>query len=210
MNAEPRRTVHLAVYDQLADWEVGHALSHVRSGAGEPGSTGYGVVTVGLTGAPVTTMGGLTVLPDLTLPQLKPSSSSMLLLPGAPDWDRSPETMAPLASAAGIFLDAGVPVAAICGATAGLAREGLLDQRDHTSTAPDYLSATGYAGGHRYREALAVTDDDLITAGTTAPVEFAREVLAKLGVLTPRALRAWYRLYALHDADAYPALMEEA
>lgn len=210
MNAEPRRTVHLAVYDQWADWEVGHAIAHVRAGLGGPGPGGHEVVTVGLTGAPVTTMGGVTVLPDLTLPQLKPSASAMLILPGAPDWDSAPETMAPLASAAGIFLDAGVPVAAICGATAGLAREGLLDHRDHTSSAPDYLLGTGYAGGHRYRSELAVTDDDLITAGTTAPVEFAREILAKLDLFTPRALDAWYRLHALHDADAYLTLMEEA
>ncbi|WP_017585014.1 DJ-1/PfpI family protein [Nocardiopsis ganjiahuensis] len=210
MNAEPRRAVHLAVYDQLADWEVGHAVAHVRSGGGLAGAAGYEVVTVGLTGAPVTTMGGLTVLPDLTLHQLKPSASTMLVLPGSPDWDSAPEAMAPLASAAGIFLDAGVPVAAISGATAGLAREGLLDHRDHTSSAPDYLLGTGYAGGHRYRGELAVTDEDLVTAGGTAPVEFAREVLAKLDVLTPRALDAWYRLHALHDADAYLTLAEEA
>lgn len=220
MNAEPRRTVHLAVYDQLADWEVGHAVAHVRSGPGGHGfsgqrpsgsaPTGYEVLTVGLTGAPVTTMGGVTVLPDLALPQLKPSASAMLVLPGSPGWDSTPEALAPMASAAGIFLDAGVPVAAICGATAELAREGLLDHRDHTGSTPGYLLGTGYAGGHRYRTELAVTDEDLITAGTTAPVEFAREILAKLGVLTPRGLDAWYRLHALHDADAYPALMEEA
>lgn len=208
MSAEPAVSLHLAVYDAMADWQYGHVVAQVRSGLGEHRSGSLGVVTVGLTGAPVTTMGGVTVLPDLTLPQLKPSASAMLVLPGSPRWDSAPETMAPLASAAGIFLDAGVPVAAICGATAGLAREGLLDHRDHTSSAPDYLLGTGYAGGHRYRSELAVTDDDLITAGATAPVEFAREALAKLDLLSPRALQAWYRLHALHDADAHLVLME--
>lgn len=210
MSAEPSPSLHLAVYDGMADWQYGHAVAQARSGLGAHGAGSLGVVTVGLTGAPVTTMGGVTVLPDLTLHQLKPSASAMLVLPGSPDWDSAPETMAPLASAAGIFLDAGVPVAAICGATAGLAREGLLDHRDHTSSAPDYLLGTGYAGGHRYRDELAVTDDDLITAGGTAPVEFAREILAKLDLLSPRALQAWYRLHALHDEDAYLILMEEA
>ena len=47
------------------------------------------------------------------------------------------------AAAAARFLDAGVPVAAICGATAGLARAGLLDKRLHTSAAAGYLMATG-------------------------------------------------------------------
>jgi putative intracellular protease/amidase len=63
------------------------------------------------------------------------------------------------------FLEAGVPVAAICGATAGLARTELLDQRNHTSAAPEYLAATGYAGADRYRNERAVVDGDLITAG---------------------------------------------
>ncbi|GAB3743681.1 DJ-1/PfpI family protein [Nocardiopsis nanhaiensis] len=210
MNAEPRKTVHLAVYDQLADWEVGHAVAHVRAGLDGQGSSGHEVVTVGLTGAPVTTLGGVTVLPDITLPQLQPSSSAMLVLPGSPAWDTAPEAMAPMASAAGIFLDSGVPVAAISGATAGLAREGLLDFRDHTSAAPEYLLGTGYQGGHRYRSALAVTDEDLVTAGPTAAVEFAREVFGKLDAFSPRALDAWYRLHALHETDAYLTLLEEA
>ena len=210
MNAEPRKTVHLAVYDQLADWEVGHAVAHIRAGLDGQGSSGHEVVTVGLTGAPVTTLGGVTVLPDIALPQLQPSTSAMLVLPGSPAWDTSPETMAPMASAAGIFLDSGTPVAAVSGATAGLAREGLLDYRDHTSAAPDYLLGTGYRGGHRYRSELAVTDGDLVTAGPTAAVEFAREIFGKLDAFSPRALNAWYRLHALHDTDAYPTLIEEA
>lgn len=210
MNDEYRKTVHLAVYDQLADWQIGHVTAHLRNGQWQPRPGRFDVVTVGLTGAPVTTMGGMTVLPDITLPQLKPSTSAMLLLPGSSWWDQDPEHLAPFGSAAGIFLDAGVPVAAICGATAGLAREGLLDHRDHTSTAPDYLLATGYRGTGRHRDTLTVVDDGLITAGPTAHLEFARAVFAELGVYPPRVLDAWYRLHAEHDPDAYYALLEGA
>lgn len=210
MNDDYRKTVHLAVYDQLADWQVGHATAHLRNGDWQSRPGRFEVVTVGLSGAPVTTMGGLTLLPDITLHQLKPSSSSMLLLPGSSWWDQDPEHMSPFGSAAGIFLDAGVPVAAICGATAGLAREGLLDHRDHTSAAPEYLLATGYQGTRRHRDALAVVDDGLITAGPTATLEFARAIFAELDVYPPRVLDAWYRLYAEHDPDAYHALLEGA
>lgn len=210
MSNENKKTVHLAVYEGLADWEIGHAVSTIRSGEWQRSPGSHDVVTVGLSGAPVTTMGGITVLPDLTLTQLKPSASAMLILPGAGSWDADPESMTSFASAAGIFLDAGVPVAAICGATAGLAREGLLDYRDHTSSAPEYLLATGYTGAGRYRNDLAVTDDGLITAGATAPIEFAREIFAQLDLFTPRTLDAWYRLHAQHDAGAYFALMEGA
>ncbi|GAA0982092.1 type 1 glutamine amidotransferase family protein [Nocardiopsis tropica] len=208
MSAENRKTVHLAVYDDLADWEIGHAVATIRGGEWQHDPGRYDVVTVGLSGAPVTTMGGITILPDLALPQLVPSASSMLILPGASGWDADPEALAPFASAAGIFLDAGVPVAAICGATAGLAREGLLDYRDHTSAAPEYLLGTGYAGTGRYRSELTVSDGGLITAGPTAPLEFARAIFAALHLFTPRVLDAWYRLHAQHDPDAYHVLLE--
>ncbi len=138
----------------------------------------------------------------------------MLILTGAAAWDTG-EALAPFARAARGFLDAGTPVAAICGATAGLAREGLLDDRAHTSAVSFYLAATGYAGGERYVEADAVTDPGadgggrLVTAGPTEPVAFAREVFALLGVYDAKKLDAWYRLFHDSDPSAYEVLQGE-
>jgi putative intracellular protease/amidase len=196
-----RKPVHLAVYDTLADWETGHATAHLARG-------GYEVRTVGPTTAPVTSIGGLRVQPDLALADLRPEDSSLLILPGADLWDAG-DDLAPFARTARAFLDAGVPVAAICGATAGLAREGLLDDRAHTSAVSFYLAATGYAGGQRYAEADAVTDGGLITAGPTEPVAFAREILGLLGVYESEVLDAWYRLFHDSDPAAY-AVLEKA
>lgn len=191
-------TVHLAVYDTFADWETGHTTAHLTQ-------NGFTVRTVGLTTDPVTTMGGLRVRPDLALADLSPADSSLLILTGAALWDTG-DTLAPFAAAARTFLAAGVPVAAICGATAGLAREGLLDDRAHTSAVSFYLAATGYGGGERYVEADAVTDGDLITAGPTEPVALAREVFARLGVYEGEKLDAWYRLFHDSDPSAYEVL----
>ncbi|WP_405999529.1 DJ-1/PfpI family protein [Streptomyces sp. NBC_00829] len=188
----PRTTVHLAVYDTFADWETGHTTAHLTQ-------NGYTVRTVGPTTEPVVTMGGVRIQPDLALAGLDPEDSALLILTGARLWD-SGDDLAPFAATARTFLDAGVPVAAICGATAGLAREGLLDEREHTSAVSFYLDATGYKGGAHYREADAVTDGDLITAGPTEPVALAREVFARLGVYEGEKLDAWYRLF--HDSDA--------
>ncbi|MET9917359.1 DJ-1/PfpI family protein [Streptomyces sp. NPDC006435] len=195
---DTRGSVHLAVYDTLADWETGHTTAHLAR-------AGFTVRTVGPTTDPVTTMGGMRVLPDLALADLRPGDSALLVLPGAGLWD-SGDSLAPFARTARGFLDAGVPVAAICGATAGLAREGLLDDRAHTSAVSFYLAATGYEGGERYVETDAVTDGDLITAGPTEPVAFAREVLARLGVYGGEKLDAWYRLFHDSDATAYETL----
>ncbi|MFD4747934.1 DJ-1/PfpI family protein [Streptomyces rubiginosohelvolus] len=207
MTSSSAGTVHLAVYDTFADWETGYATAHLTQ-------NGYTVRTVGLSREPVTTMGGLRVQPDLALDELRPQDSTLLILTGAAGWDTG-ETLAPFARAARTFLDAGVPVAAICGATAGLAREGLLDDRAHTSAVSFYLAATGYAGGERYVEVDAVTDAGadgtgrLITAGPTEPVAFAREVFALLGVYEAKKLDAWYRLFHDSDASAYEVLQGE-
>ncbi|UZI29818.1 type 1 glutamine amidotransferase family protein [Streptomyces sp. VB1] len=200
-NSSSSNTVHLAVYDTFADWETGHTTAHLAR-------HGYTVRTVGPSREPVTTMGGLRVQPDLSLDELRPQDSALLILTGADTWDAG-DGLAPFARAARGFLDAGVPVAAICGATAGLAREGLLDGRAHTSAVSFYLAATGYAGGSRYVEADAVTDGGLITAGPTEPVAFAREVFALLGVYGPEKLDAWYRLFHDSDAGAYEVLEGE-
>jgi putative intracellular protease/amidase len=189
------RTVHLAVYDTLADWEPGHAIATLRD-------RGYRVVAVGASREPVTTAGGLRVLPEITLGELRPEASALLILPGADLWTAG-EELAPFARAARAFLDAGVPVAAICGATFGLAREGLLDERAHTSGAAQFLAMSGYAGATHYREADAVTDGDLITAGPTDPEAFAREIFARLRVYEPEVIDAWFRLFAHSDAAAY-------
>ncbi|WP_367321733.1 type 1 glutamine amidotransferase family protein [Streptomyces sp. HUAS ZL42] len=202
MNSSPaRKPVHLAVYDTYADWETGHATAHLAR-------AGHEIRTVGPSTDPVRSIGGLRVQPDLALDDVRPQDSSLLILPGADRWDTT-DDLAPFARAARSFLDAGVPVAAICGATAGLAREGLLDDRDHTSAVSFYLAATGYAGGGRYVDADAVTDGNLITAGPTEPVAFAREIFRLLGVYEGEVLDAWYRLFHDSDPEAY-AVLEKA
>lgn len=197
VNAKP---VHLAVYDTWADWETGHATAYLAR-------AGHEIRTVGPTREPVTSIGGLRVRPACALDDVRPSGSSLLILPGADLWDTS-DDLAPFARKAREFLDAGVPVAAICGATAGLAREGLLDDRAHTSAVSFYLAATGYGGGERYVDADAVTDGALITAGPTEPVAFAREIFRLLGVYEGEVLDAWYRLFHDSDPQAYAVLQQ--
>jgi len=197
-------TAHVTVYDALADWEVGYLLVELRTGrfTGAP----WNIVTVAESLEPITTMGGVRIQPDTVLDDLDPVSSDLLILPGSDLWDAGGG--AGFAAAAARFLDAGVPVAAICGATAGLARAGLLDRRRHTSAAAEYLTATGYAGADSYMDERAVVDGDLITAGPQSPVQFARAVLARLGLASDRTLDAYEGVFYRADPAAYPALMQ--
>lgn len=195
------KTVYVAIYDTLADWEVGHATAGINSGAwqAEPGR--YAVRTVGATSKPVRTVGGMTLVPDVVIDDVDPADSALLILPGADTWMTGDN--APFAKLARRFLDADVPVAAICGATFGLAAEGLLDDRRHTSNAPQFLAATGYAGAALYSDELAVTDRNVVTASAIAPVEFAREIFALLDVYEPGVLGSWYKLFGQHDPAGF-------
>jgi putative intracellular protease/amidase len=150
--------------------------------------------------------GGIRMVPDALLADLEPAGSNLLILPGAEMWDAGGGEA--FAAAAGRFLDAGVPVAAICGATAGLARAGLLDTRKHTSNAPDYLAMTGYTGRDHYVDERAVVDGDLITAGPQSPVQFARATLERLGLTSQRTLDAYEALFDRGDLAGFPILMQ--
>ena len=197
--------VHLAVYDTLADWETGFATAHLNKPLWHKTPGRFAVRTVGQSLDPITTMGGLRITPDRALADLTPAESAMLILPGNDLF--ATEAFVPFAEMAREFLDAGVPVAAICGATGGLAMAGLLDDRAHTSNAAAFLDSLGYKGGELYREEPAVTDGDLITAGAMAPVEFAREILARLDVMEPQVLASWYKLYGKQDPVGFYELM---
>ena len=199
-------TAHLAIYDTLADWEPGHLLAELRTGRFT--GTRFDVVTVAESPDPVTTMGGVRILPDMLLADLDPADSDILVLPGGELWDAGGGEA--FAATAERFLAAGVPVAAICGATAGLARAGLLDDRRHTSAAAEYLAATGYAGGDHYVDERAVVDGDLITAGPQSPVQFARAALSRLGLASDRTLEAYEAVFHRGDPAAFPVLMQAA
>lgn len=200
------KNVHIFVFDTLSDWEASYAIAGINNPQfqKEPGK--YQVSTVALTNAPIITMGGMRIQPDMTLEELSPSASAMFILPGGTAWDEGKNTEA--AEVAQSFLAAGTPVAAICGATAGLARAGLLDKRKHTSNAREYLADTQYLGSEFYEDKPAVSDDNLITAPGMTPVDFAYHIFKRLDIYTPPVLEAWHGLFKTGRAEYFGELME--
>jgi putative intracellular protease/amidase len=203
---EPMK-VHVGVYDTLADWELGLVTAHINNPQWQRVPGRYQVVTVAESREPVTTMGGMRIVTDVTVAEVDPGDSAMLILPGADTWLTGGNTV--FAAKARAFLDAGEPVAAICGATGGLAAAGILDDRRHTSNALEYLLSTGYRGRDHYVDEPAVTDAEglLVTASSTAPAEFAREILARLETYEPSVLASWYKLYGQQDPAGFFELM---
>lgn len=198
--------VNVVLYatDTMADWEYGYLTAGLAmADQFDPGSVRLTVASPG--GRAVTTSGRLKLQPDTDLAGLDRQDVDLLVLPGADTWAEGHDEALELAAE---LLQRGVPVAAICGATLGLARAGLLDERRHTSNAPEFLQAAGeYRGAALYQEERTVSDQDVITAPATAPLEFAKAVFERLGVFPQSVIDAWYGLYTTGERKYYDALV---
>jgi putative intracellular protease/amidase len=186
----PKKAVYLLIVDGFADWEPSHATAELRR-HGQ-----YRVETVGLTTAPVTSMGGLTIAPSTTVSEVDASDVAVFILPGGDRWENSP--MEPELEQLLKRLDAdAVPIAAICAATVAVSRAGLLRGRRHTSNGLEYLKSqvNGYSEAAQYVDVPAVRDRGLITASGLADVEFARELFEELEVLTPAVRAQWAQIF---------------
>jgi putative intracellular protease/amidase len=186
----PDKAVYVLLVDGFADWEPAHALAELRR-HGQ-----YRVESVGLTTAPVESMGGMRVLPSTPIDAVDPNDVAAFVLPGGDRWEKLP--IEPPLDAALRRLDAQqVPIAAICGATVAIARLGLLRGRRHTSNGLAYLQkqVPDYTEAANYVDAPAVRDRGLITASGLADVEFARELFEELGVLTAAQRALWTQIF---------------
>ncbi|WP_020656398.1 type 1 glutamine amidotransferase family protein [Massilia niastensis] len=200
--------VYLVVLDTLADWEIAYLTAelHSRRFFANP-SMDFSLLKVGATNAEVRSMGGMTLVPDLSIDELRLEQDDLLLLPGSEIWDQP--RVKPILEFARDALDQGHHVAAICGATVGLASVGALDARRHTSDDLGFLkqSCPKYRGETHYRKEPAVRGANLITATGLAPLEFSYEVLKMLKVWRPETAKAWYRLNKTRQSRWYDELL---
>jgi len=184
------KAVYLLAVPGFADWEPAHAVAELRR---------HGhlrVEVAGLTADPVQSMGGVTVLPTKVLASVDPADVAVFIIPGGDRWEQQavePE----LATFLHLLDQRGVPIAAICAATTAVASVGLLRGRRHTSNGLSYLKdkVPGYADAATYVDAPAVRDRGLITATGLGDVEFAREIMAELNVLSPSDRDQWTMLF---------------
>ena len=202
--------VYLYVTDTMADWETGYVMAELNSKRFfRKNAPEVNVTAVGLTKQPVITMGGLTIVPDITLKEISVLSQSILLLPGGNTWSDAKHM--PVINKAKEIVLCGGAVAAICGAALALASAGLLDERPHTSNGPGFLEmfCPSDRGTNHYVDEPAVSDGKLITAAGTAPLEWAREILDVLGVFTCEKLQAWYSYFRTGEAEYFHKLMND-
>ena len=202
-------TVYVYVLDTLADWELGYVTSELNSGRFfKKGAQRVEIKTVSYSKELISTMGGLTIVPDCLIDDIVVSETSMLLLPGADTWN-DPKHGAIIEKASD-FLSIGATVCAICGATAALANFGLLDKRPHTSNGPGFLEmvSPGYKGQGFYIEKPSIADDNLITASSTGALLWAKQIIEYLGVFQSNTLESWYEYFSTGEPRHFFALMQ--
>lgn len=202
-------TIYVYVLDTLADWELGHVISELNSGRFfKKGAQRVSLKTVGHTTEPIKTMGGLTIVPNCLIDDIVVGETSLLLLPGADTWN-DPKHAA-IIEKASEFLSFGATVGAICGATVALADTGLLDARPHTSNGPGFLEmvSPSYNGKKFYIDKPSVADDNLITAGSTGALLWAKQIIERLDVFHSSTLEAWYQYFSTGEPGYFFSLMQ--
>jgi putative intracellular protease/amidase len=183
-------TAYVLLQTGYADWEAASALAELRR------TFGFSVKTIGLTSEIVASMGGVKVIPDLTLSAFVPESADILILPGGESWTNG--EVARVSEVVRAMLSLSRPVAAICAATLALAHGGLLEDRLHTSNGKDFIGkyVRGYRGGEFYRASPAVRDRRVITANGLAPFAFAAEIFRELAPEREGDIEMYEKLYA--------------
>ncbi|NTU25528.1 glutamine amidotransferase [Bacillus tequilensis] len=202
------RNVYLYVFHTMSDWEYGYLIAELNSGRYfKKDRSPLKVVTVGVNKETVTTMGGISIKPDISLDECTLESNDLVILPGGNTWGE--DIHQPILKKVGEALTGGTIVAAICGATLGLANDGILDSRKHTSNDLEYLKMVcpAYKGEKLYKKGPSISDENLVTASGIAPLEFAMEVLKKLDVFASDTLHSWYKLNKTHKPEYFFELM---
>ena len=202
------KKVYLYVFNTMSDWEYGYLIAELNSGRYfKKDLAPLKVITVGANKEIITTMGGLSIKPDISLDECNFDSKDLVILPGGNTWGEAIHQ--PILKKIGEALKLGTIVVAICGATEGLANMGYLDSRKHTSNSLEYIKMVcpNYKGENFYEMGPAVSDVNLVTASGIAPLEFAVEVLKILDVFAPDTLRSWYNLHKTHKPEYFFQLM---
>ena len=202
-------TIYVYVLDTLADWEIGYVTAELNSGRFfKKDAPRVSLKTVSDSKEPIHTMGGLTIVPDCLIDDIDVNETTVLLLPGANTW--SDAKHGAIIDKANALLSFGGTVCAICGATAALADVGLLNQRPHTSNGPGFLEmvSPGYRGQSFYIDKPSVADNNLITAGSTGALLWAKQIIKRLGVFQSDTLEAWYAYFSTGEPQQFFAVMQ--
>lgn len=183
------KKVYVFLFEGFSDWEIAYLSPEINK------SDNIELIYFSKDGNKVSSMGGLQIIPTLSLEKVNIENVDLLILPGGSAWEsRENSELEELTKS---VFDSGKPVAAICAATTFLGQLGILNEIKHTSNDLTYLKniATEYSGEENYLNTFAVTDKNVITANGIAPIEFAREIFKTLSLFSEEDTEKWFQLF---------------
>jgi putative intracellular protease/amidase len=194
------------ILNTMADWETGY-LSQALTLQKMLPSVKYEFHTVSYSKEAIVTAGGITIIPDYSLDEINKNEIAALILPGADLWNE--EEHKAVLDLALKLIHSNVIVAAICGATLGLANLHLLDNRMHTSNSLDFLKgfSKNYKGEFSYQDCLAVKDKNLITASSAGGLLWARYIIEALNIFSNKTIDSWFNYFSTGDSRYFSELM---
>lgn len=203
------KKVYIYVLDTLADWELGYVTAELHSKRFfKREAPLVEIKTVGHSRESIKTMGGISMTPDCLVEEIEINDNNMLLLVGADTWNESQHLE--VIKKATALLEVGGFVGAICGATLALANCGLLNDYRHTSNGREFLEmfCPIYKGQSLYSNELSVTDNHLITAGSTGALMWTKQIIESLEVYEKETLEAWFNYFSTGESKFFFELMQ--
>ncbi len=155
------------ILDEYADWESAYLSSTLNQ------REDWSVYTISLN-EKVRSIGGFQTSVDYII-GTEPEDFHLLVLIGGNSWDNDDEKLYQFVNK---VFQKDLPIGAICGAVDYLAKNGFLNEHNHTGNS--FAMWGGYENYHPNRSFLeeqAVKDRNLVTANGTAPIEFTALVL---------------------------------
>ncbi|WP_340066905.1 type 1 glutamine amidotransferase family protein [Ascidiimonas aurantiaca] len=177
------------LFDGFSDWEIAYLTPEIHK------STRFDLVYFSKNTNVITSMGGLHIKPHISLHEVRYEDIDLLVLPGGTAWEKGQNTE--IEKITKTLFENGKPIAAICAATTHLAQLGWLNNVEHTSNDLNYLKkmAPEYTGDTHYKNALAVSDKNIVTANGIAPIEFAREIFRIIKLYDDDTTEKWFQLF---------------
>ncbi|GIN74930.1 putative protease YdeA [Bacillus sp. J14TS2] len=173
------------ILDEYADWEGAYLSAELNQ------REDWSVETVSLDGI-VSSIGGFKTSVDYIIGH-EPKDFNLLVMIGGNSWSNDSKKLLNLINTT---LQNNIPIGAICGAVDYLAKNGFLNDYNHTGNSvemwQDYKS---YNPKSSFLKQQAVKDKNLVTANGTAPIEFTHLVLELLEFDTSENIKKMMYMY---------------
>lgn len=179
---------HIIIYilDRFADWEgayVASLLQDVEMGFN------HRVSWASNDKNPKRSLGGMTMLPDITTREISIDADALILI-GGDSW-KSPEAKA-ISPIVQKFKEQRKVLGFICDAARFAASEGLLNDVYHTGNNPEEMqNETAYTHAEGFIMEDVVTDRNIVTANGNSPVAFAASILLALDPISKKKMAMW-------------------